>query len=202
KYKKLKNPIMRRTLAKIATLDTVAKMGEMQVKDLMNEIKQEIERNAQEETYLEDKIDTMKDLIKELHNGEELSLIKKRFEELIKNVSPTEISQMEQRLIDDGMPEDEVKQLCDVHVEVFKSALEDQEPPEAPRGHPVHTFMLENRAAEEILANIASLIEVIDSTPTPEEFKKHKKALTLFMDKLAEIEKHYLRKENQLFPRL
>ena len=61
-------------------------------------------------------------------------------------MAPWEIAQMEQRLIAEGMPETEIKSLCDVHVEVFKEALEHKTVPGLPAGHPVHTLMLENRA--------------------------------------------------------
>ena len=88
----------------------------------------------------------MKEIIKELHAGKDAESQKKKFEELIKDVAPWEIAQMEQRLIAEGMPETEIKNLCEVHVQVFKEALEHQTVPGLPAGHPVHTFMLENRA--------------------------------------------------------
>ena len=41
------------------------------------------------------------------------------------------------------------KRLCDVHVEIFKEAIEEQDRPQLPPGHPIHTFMKENRTSEE-----------------------------------------------------
>ena len=90
-----------------------------------------------------------------------MNVLKKMFRELIKDVDPSEISKMEQTLIDEGMPESEVKRLCDVHVEIFKESLEKQEIPEAPPGHPVHTFMKENREAEKIMDDIEEICERI-----------------------------------------
>jgi DUF438 domain-containing protein len=97
---------------------------------------------------------------------------------------------MEQRLINEGMPEEEVKRLCDVHVEVFKESLEDKTVPGLPAGHPVHTFMLENRAAEKIVRQIQALHDI----------RKEKEQLMGLLEKLASIDLHYVRKENQLFP--
>ena len=97
---------------------------------------------------------------------------------------------MEQRLIAEGMPETEIKNLCDVHVQVFKEALEHKTVPGLPAGHPVHTFMLENRAAEDILKQLAEI----------KDFAKEQEMLLQLLDRLSEIDKHYLRKENQLFP--
>ncbi|MFW6122257.1 MAG: DUF438 domain-containing protein, partial [Petrotogales bacterium] len=106
----------------------------------------------------------------------------------------------EQSLIDEGMPESEVKRLCDVHVEVFKQSLEKQKRPQAEPGHPIHTFMLENREAEKILKEIENILEKIGKPPSNKRYKKYKKEMVETVNKLAEIDKHYLRKENQLFP--
>jgi DUF438 domain-containing protein len=136
------------------------------------------------------KIETLKNIIKELHGGKDPETQKQKFHELIKDVAPWEIAQMEQRLIAEGMPETEIKNLCEVHVQVFKEALEHKTVPGLPAGHPVHTFMLENRAAEDILKQLG---EVGD-------FARERDALIKLLDRLSEIDKHYLRKENQLFP--
>jgi len=98
------------------------------------------------------------------------------------------------------MPESEVKRLCDVHVEVFKESLEVQPAPDTPPGHPINTYMLENRATEKIVKEITG---VVDKTATiaPDDFSRQYRAeLEKLIDRLAEIDLHYLRKENQLFP--
>ena len=132
----------------------------------------------------------LKNIIKELHAGKDTETQKKKFEELIKDVAPWEIAQMEQQLIAEGMPEAEIKSLCDVHVQVFKEALEQKTVPGLPAGHPVHTLMLENRVAEDILKEAEAITDYI----------KDKDKLISILDRLAQIDKHYLRKENQLFP--
>ena len=70
------------------------------------------------------KKELLKKIILDLHNGEDIVVIKKRFSDLIKDINSKEISELEQSLIDEGLPEDEVKQLCDVHVSVFKESLD------------------------------------------------------------------------------
>lgn len=146
--------------------------------------------------------EALKGIIRDLHKGEDMEVLKERFRELIQDVSPSEIANMEQRLIEEGMPESEVKRLCDVHVAVFKESLEKQEIPRAPAGHPVHTFMRENRAAEEIMDKIDELLKRIGSPPDKEYYKGSQKDLVNLVDRLSRIDLHYLRKENQLFPLL
>jgi PAS domain S-box-containing protein len=142
----------------------------------------------------------LKELIIELHNGKSAEEVKTRFEKLIEGVSPGEISEMEQALIMEGMPVEEVQRLCDVHAAVFKGSIEEihrpQKPEDAP-GHPVHTFKLENRELEKLVnGRIKTHIENFRNDDKQENID------TLAEDFAAlwEIDRHYSRKENLLFP--
>jgi DUF438 domain-containing protein len=211
-FKKLKNPIMRKTMVKIATLDRVAVMGNFKLEDLMRKIADEVKEKANEDLVCvmddssvtelspEDRQEILKDIIKGVHDGEDMAVLKEKFRMLIKDVDPSEISKMEQTLIDEGMPETEVKRLCDVHVEIFKESLEKQEIPEAPPGHPVHTFMQENRAAEKIMDEIEEMLERLGDPPDETAFKDVQTGIQRQLENLAKIDSHYQRKENQLFP--
>lgn len=142
----------------------------------------------------------LKDLIMELHNGKSVDDIKPRFEELIQGISPTEISEMEQGLIMDGMPVEEIQRLCDVHAAVFKGSIEEihrpQKPEEIP-GHPVHTFRLENSELKKLISEkINPHLEAFKTDSSSENLKKLAGDFNLLWD----IDKHYLRKENLLFP--
>ena len=199
-FKMLDNPFMRKTVGRIASLQKAALIGGMDVKKLLEDLAAEIKRTTRETvtiTYGEggpdeqdQRIDQLKGIIKELHEGKDAESQKKKFEELIKDVAPWEIAQMEQRLISEGMPETEIKNLCEVHVQVFKEALEHKTVPGLPAGHPVHTLMLENREAEKIL----------QEAETVSDYLGEKDRLLALIDRLTEIDKHFARKENQLFP--
>lgn len=57
----------------------------------------------------------LKAIIRDLHAGADLEEIKQRFKELLGEVvSPSGISEMEQALINEGMPVEEIQALCDV----------------------------------------------------------------------------------------
>lgn len=100
------------------------------------------------EFLTDDKQDELKRIIRKLHDGAEVKEVKKDFYRLIQGVFPEEIASMEQALIDDGFPAEEVPRLCDVHVQVFEASLEKQKSPKNLPGHPIHTFKLENRAVK------------------------------------------------------
>lgn len=144
----------------------------------------------------------LKELIMELHNGKSVEDVKERFAKLIEGVSATEISMMENQLIREGLPVSEVQRLCDVHAAVFKGSIEEIHMPENPAeipGHPVHTFKMENRAVERLISkSITPLVEELKENDTIDTRKK----LSEEFSKLYEIDKHYLRKENLLFPYL
>ncbi|MGD8961686.1 MAG: DUF438 domain-containing protein [Desulfobacterales bacterium] len=131
-----------------------------------------------------------------------MAVLKQRFSELVKGVEATEIAKMEQALMDEGLPAEEIKRLCDVHVEIFKDALEEQDRPDPPLGHPIHTFMKENRASEKIMSETSMLLGRIGYPPKPSAFSENSPALGSLIDRLLEIDTHYTRKENQLFPML
>jgi len=213
KFKMLQSTVMRKTVAKVATLSHVAHIGGIDLDIFLSEIAAEIKAKTGKELTVSAETtesvpiqdagmrqEILKDIIRDLHKGVDMKVLKQRFYELIKDIDATEIAKMEQKLIEEGMPETEIKRLCDVHVEVFKEALGEQEVPSPPPGHPLHTFMKENRVAEDLAKHIKDVLEKLCDTPDKEIFRKHKKDLLALIDRLSTINLHYLRKENQLFP--
>ncbi|HHW66953.1 MAG: uncharacterized protein PWP07_769 [Epulopiscium sp.] len=142
----------------------------------------------------------LKELIGELHKGKTVDEVKPRFEKLIEGIDATEIAQMEQALIMEGMPVEEIQRLCDVHAAVFKGSIEEIHRPTKPEdtpGHPVHTFKLENTAIERLIKErIQVHLQEFKADDNPENLAK----LTEDINALWQIDKHYLRKENLLFP--
>lgn len=139
----------------------------------------------------------LKELIMELHGGKDPDEVKERFAKLIEGVSPSEISDMEQALIMEGMPVTEVQRLCDVHAAVFKGSIEEIHHPDEIPGHPVHTFKLENREIEKLInEKIKAQIEDFKANDSKENVLKLLESINLLWD----IDKHYSRKENLMFP--
>lgn len=213
KFKMLKSSVMRNTVGKVAPLAHVAEKGGIPLPQLLSEIAAEVKARTGAEIAIaagEDQAAPLKDdaarqealkaIIRDLHDGADPASLKQRFHELIRDVEPTEIARMEQKLIAEGMPESEIKRLCDVHVQVFKDSLERQEAPSVPAGHPLHTYLLENRAAERIAAEIQGITGQLDGAGDSAWLSQLRQKLIPLTDRLADINRHYLRKENQLFP--
>lgn len=213
KFKLLESAVMRKTVGKVATLSQAAAIGGIDpgrlLKDIAGEIKKRTGRDVAVSAAKEKgspimdadaRQEVLKDIMRDLHGGEEMSILKRRFHELIKDIDPSEIARMEQRLMDEGMPESEVKRLCDVHVEVFKESLSARDAPVMPPGHPLHTHMLENRAAEGILHELDHVLAKLGDAPDKAVFLKEQEGLAKLVERLSALDLHYLRKENQLFP--
>jgi len=209
-FKKLTNPVMRRTMGRKATLQMVSEMGNIPLNQLMNDIAAEIAAKTGSRPEIADtpgvdtvdpaRLEELHAIVLELHAGKTVEEVKPRFEALIADVEATEIAAMEQKLIEGGVPDTEVKRLCDVHVQVFADALEGHEPVKVAAGHPIDTFQRENRALLQVTASLRKVAEKIGEPPVREEWERLKPALAGILDRLLEADKHYLRKENQLFP--
>jgi len=211
-FGKLTNPVLRRTMGRMATLDKAAQMANVPLNQLMNDLAGEIEAKTGARPEIADVpgVDTVDParlaelgaIVAELHAGKTAEEVKPRFEELIADVEATEIAAMEQQLIEGGVPADDVKRLCDVHVQVFADALEGHAAVSAPAGHPLDTFQRENQALLQVTASLRKVAEAIGEPPAPDAWGRLKSALAGTVDRVAEVNVHYLRKENQLFPYL
>jgi len=200
KLKRLKNPILQKTIGKRATLTDVSKMSKLPLNRLFVLLSESIsehanetvviDKEAEEQGEWQEELDRrqrkLKDLVLGLHAGEELEGLQSDFKEILVDVSATEVADMEQSLISSGeLTAKQVTALCDLHVQVFKESLDVQQTPQTTPGHPIHTYMNENKEAQK-LVNL--LRENPSDDGTIEELKK--------------IIIHYTRLQNQLFPLL
>jgi DUF438 domain-containing protein len=146
----------------------------------------------------EQKKEIIKDIILELHEGLPVQEAKERFMKEVGDVSSTEIAEIEQSLINEGLSPDEIKKFCNVHALLFQSALQQSVTAEESPAHPISLFKLENREIEKItekLKEIKKKMEKDGLEQTLEEMKE-------WLNKLKGIEVHYTRKEQVLFPYL
>lgn len=145
----------------------------------------------------------LKEIIKELHEGKSVEEVKARFEEAVGDVTVAEISAMEHALMEEeGIPVSEVQRLCSVHTAIFKGSIEEihrSSKPEEQPGHPVHTFKLENR---EIERHVNFKLELHKDKFQREDSSEIVYKLVEDLNLLLDLDKHYSRKENLLFPYL
>ncbi|HHU56217.1 MAG TPA: DUF438 domain-containing protein [Acholeplasmataceae bacterium] len=143
----------------------------------------------------------LKELIKSLHEGRDFEEVKEQFQKEFGTVSTEEISELEKALVKEGLPIEEIQRLCDVHAAVFEGSVEDihKRQNEGIVGHPINVMIEENKAIEkvvneEILPYLESYMEKEDKTSML--------MLRVGLDRLWEVDIHYSRKENLMFPYL
>ena len=144
----------------------------------------------------------LKHLILQLHEGKAPEDVKPQLLRLLGRVPYNEVVEVEQELISEGMPVGEVLKLCDLHSTAMKGALDSSQGKVAPPGHPVDTFKKENAALLGELALADKLFQEIKGRSDDEDVTESTGQLRLRFSRLADIEKHYSRKENLLFPYL
>ncbi|MCD6573879.1 MAG: DUF438 domain-containing protein [Thermoplasmata archaeon] len=89
------------------------------------------------------KKERLKKALKELHEGKNVEEVKKEIKDLLRSISPMEIPLIEQELMHEGISIEEIARMCDLHVELFREAVENKEE-KLPEGHPLHTLYKEN----------------------------------------------------------
>ncbi|MFP4462003.1 MAG: DUF438 domain-containing protein [Thermotogota bacterium] len=132
----------------------------------------------------------LKDLIKKLHENPKKNLepVKEQFAKIVKELTPVDISMIEQELVNEGMSPDSIMLMCDVHLDMFKKSIVDDEIDVEP-WHPLHILMEEHK-------DILTTLGKFRKSPDP---SKAVKGLGYY---LKEVEKYFLKEENCLFPYL
>lgn len=145
------------------------------------------------------KVRELGNIIKKLHQGVDKEAVKKEFRDKFESVTSAEIVEMEQQLVKDGMPIEEIQELCDIHADVFNMSIEEIHKPIAEHekeGHPIKVLLNENRAIEAHLEEMLILVKNYEN----EQKEEIRMALLTKSQELFDINKHYDRKEKAIFP--
>src|SRR6266511_3430046 len=146
--------------------------------------------------------DLLKHLILQLHVGAAPAQVQKQLVRMLGQVPYGLVVEVEQELIEDGMPPEEVTRLCHLHGAALEGAIDLTEASVAPPGHPVDTFARENAALRGELEALAVAAAKLDALPDDAPAREGLLAVRARLNALADVDKHYLRKEHLLFPYL
>ncbi len=142
----------------------------------------------------------LKHMILQLHKGEAPEQVKSRLAVLLQKIPYDEVVEVEQELINEGLPAEEVLRLCDIHTQVLKGVIDLSGAKEVPKGHPVDTFLQENNALLYVIDRLKDLYTRINETRESQEIADAFEQLHTHFNSLMDVNKHYQRKENLLFP--
>jgi len=144
----------------------------------------------------------LKEMILHLHKGEAPETVQKQLAKLLGEVPYGLVVGIEQELIQEGLPTEEVLKLCDIHGKALKGIIDLKDAKSAMEGHPIDTFKKENAHLTILLERIRNLVNDIDEKSTAIELSAFLKELRFMINSLFDVDKHYRRKENLLFPYL
>jgi PAS domain S-box-containing protein len=148
-----------------------------------------------------DRKDTLKGIIRKLHEGASPEQVTSEFKDAIAGTTPADIARVEEELVKEGMSPDEIHRLCDVHLGVFKESLE-KDRPLAPEGHPVRILTEEHSILLKFSADLKKLSGELKGEGGLDCAGGKIEKLVATVHHLKESESHYLREENVLFPYL
>jgi hypothetical protein len=146
------------------------------------------------------RISVLKEIIQHLHAGAAPELVKERLRKLVGETDATEIMAMEQQLMAEGMPVEEVRSMCDLHSQVTQGVLVQVAPPASIQpGHPVDTFRRENSALKQVIATMRGISAEIANLEANADVKEAVLRMRQSANDLMDLDKHYQRKEHALF---
>ncbi len=147
----------------------------------------------------------LKHMILQLHKGEAPETVKTQLTNLLKGIPYDEVVEVEQELIKEGLPVEEVLKLCDIHAMVLEGNIDQSDAKAIPAGHPVDTFKKENRELEKLVLQLSGIYETVNKTASnngTEIIDSIVIQMLSIFNALTDVDKHYRRKENLLFPYL
>lgn len=147
----------------------------------------------------EEKKKRLKEIILMLQSGVSAQEVKMKFKEILESTTSAEMAAIEQELVKEGLPREELHRLCGVHLAVLGDKVTGQEL-HIPNGHPLNILIEEHKILLEYAERLRVLLEIIepacDSVYVGDALAELQKIVNAFHD----AEKHYSREENVLFP--
>jgi len=145
--------------------------------------------------------DLLKKMILKLHAGESPEEATKELVTLLKGIPYGEVVEVEQQLIGEGtLTEAEVLKFCDIHTLALDGHIDLSAMKIVPPGHPVDTFKKENRELEKVIAALEKKYAEARVHGDNRAIASYFMEIKALFNSLSDVEKHYLRKENLLFP--
>ena len=150
----------------------------------------------------ENRKDLLKHMILQLHKGEAPEQVKLQLTNLLKGIPYDEVVEVEQELIKEGLPVEEVLKLCDLHAMVLDGNIDHSQAQIVPEGHPVDTFLKENAELEKLVSKLNGIYSLFsrDNKPDKQLVSELSMQMLAHFNALMDVDKHYRRKENLVFP--
>ena len=141
----------------------------------------------------------LKGLIRRLHEApDKVENIREDFMRVVRELTPVEIAQVEQKLVEEGMPPESIQLMCNIHLDVFKEAL-DEDSIDVGSWHPLHILIEEHRDILNRTKELRDLTgKIISGNYDGEDIRRLQSSIQY----LDSLEAYFSKEENVLFPYL
>ena len=143
----------------------------------------------------------LKELILKLHAGESQDRVQQELVQTLGAIPYGEVVEVEQELLEEGLPQEEVLRLCDIHSSVLEGNVDLSAAKPIPGGHPVDVLIQEKRALAAVIDEANAQLDALKEIDN-DELQAAALNLIALYNQLVDADKHYLRKEYLLFPYL
>lgn len=141
----------------------------------------------------------LKELILSLHHGTPEHQVRQELIETLSQIPYNDVVEVEQELISEGLPVEEVLRLCDVHAAVLEGNVDLSAVAPIPENHPIDVMVRENLELKKVAKQAKESLESIILLKT-DDIQGEILKLRAHFNALYDVDKHYLRKEYLLFP--
>lgn len=148
-----------------------------------------------------DRVEKLAEMLQKLNSGDVTPELRQQVLEMVKNIDPLELSLAEQKLIETGTKPEDLRHLCDIHMEVLKDELEMLRIKLSP-DHVLTTLIKEH---DEILKRLTLLDDINIKIQKMDTYNSTAQEFSMLLNTIEEIigaEPHHKREEDVLFPEL
>ncbi|RME29924.1 MAG: DUF438 domain-containing protein, partial [Candidatus Zixiibacteriota bacterium] len=132
--------------------------------------------------------DLLKHMILQLHEGAAPEKVKAQLARVLGEVPYDDVVEVEQQLIAEGLPVEEVLRLCDIHTAVLEGRISHEAARTAPKGHPIHIFQQENKALRWEIELLHGLFNELENTAQQVDLAALLDQMQIHVYMLADVE--------------
>lgn len=162
-------------------------------------MRKQLDENAINDALKKEKLKKILKDLKKVEQQGKLNEIKSEFKEILKEVDPLVIAQVEQELVNEGLSVEELSNVCDIHMELFKDQIENPDL-KVPDDHPIASFQNDHKVILKYMNELVDVIKIASKKTSYNEASDELKKIEDILKILLEAENHNVRQENTLFP--
>jgi DUF438 domain-containing protein len=145
-----------------------------------------------------ERIENLSKILKRLNEEGATEDVRNEALKIVREITPIELSIAEQGLIEEGMKPEDLRGLCEIHMEVLKDELNKLKT-KIHSGHVINTMIEEHESILGFLTELEELNKVIQGFKKYNNSKKEFAKIITLAENLLDAENHHQREEQVLF---